>query len=201
MPDIQTSGPAAKLRALFDLVGSSPAPFLSPEIVPVVLLNDLSEGSIGLSLLDLPAQVEARRYVAFDGFTGAIGFRPRVRLINPASSGILCRPFLMIAQNSLGAQEFFISEPFANVPVIASPGKSIDGRFTADGACGLFPDSTGAAGIGEFRQTCGLQPDVNDLFMMPGYVVSPGQVIQFTFSPPGVNTFSMMIFWDELQIA
>ena len=48
MPEIQSPDPGRKLQERYNLVGSSPAPFLSPELVPVVLIDDLTEEEPGL---------------------------------------------------------------------------------------------------------------------------------------------------------
>lgn len=48
MPEIQSADPGRKLQERYNLVGASPAPFLSPELVPVVIIDDLTEEQPGL---------------------------------------------------------------------------------------------------------------------------------------------------------
>ncbi len=47
MPEIQSPDPGRKLQERYNLIGSTPAPFLSPELVPVVLIDDLTEEGPG----------------------------------------------------------------------------------------------------------------------------------------------------------
>ena len=48
MPDLQSPDPGRKLQQKYNLIGSTPAPFLSPELVPVVLIDDLSDQEPGV---------------------------------------------------------------------------------------------------------------------------------------------------------
>lgn len=204
MPEIQTHGPAAKLRALFDLVGSSPAPFLSPEIVPVVLLNDLSEGSVGLSLLDLAAQVDERFYIANVSSGGTPAVRSRCSLINPVGSGVLCVPkrFVMSSGGASPPLEVRVSEPDVVALPIGRAGISLDGRFPAPGACGMRQDTTAGVGTGDKFVTVGLQPDPTDFFdfIAGTYLLTEGFMITWTQGPVNIGLV-VGVEWSELQLS
>lgn len=75
MPDIQTPDPGRKLQARYRLIGTTPAPFLSPELVPVVILDDLTDA--------LPGKAFAQ---AGDFQGGAVGVTTKTRLSNLAGS-------------------------------------------------------------------------------------------------------------------
>jgi hypothetical protein len=78
MPEIQSPDPARKLQKKYDLIGSSPAPFLSPELVPVVIVDDLSDESPGILFA-----------ISAGAFAGAVGVQFQSALVNPTGTGIL----------------------------------------------------------------------------------------------------------------
>ena len=78
MPEIQSPDPARKLQEKYDLIGSSPAPFLSPELVPVVIIDDLSDESPGIDFA-----------IAAGAFAGAAGVQFQTAIVNRNGSGVL----------------------------------------------------------------------------------------------------------------
>ncbi len=78
MPDIQSPDPGRKLQERYNLIGTTPAPFLSPELVPVVILDDLSES--------LPGTAFA---FAGDNVAGVAAQFSQTSIENIAGSGIL----------------------------------------------------------------------------------------------------------------
>ncbi len=78
MPDIQDPGPARKLQRRYRLIGSTPAPFLSPELVPVVLIDDLSD--------EAPTSLFA---IAADSQVNGVGLLSQSALTNPVGSRII----------------------------------------------------------------------------------------------------------------
>lgn len=77
MPDLQVPDVGRKLQARYRLIGTTPSPFLSPELVPVVILDDLTDA--------LPGKAFAQ---AGDVQGGAVGVTTKCRLSNLAGSGI-----------------------------------------------------------------------------------------------------------------
>ncbi len=78
MPEIQSPDPGRKLQRRYNLIGSTPAPFLSPELVPVVLIDDLTEQAPGVL------------WATAGGQQGpSAGNNSYARLANPLNSGVL----------------------------------------------------------------------------------------------------------------
>lgn len=77
MPEVQTSTPGVKLARRYGIKGTIIAPSLEPVIVPVVLIDDLSE--------DLPTVAFA---CAAENIAAAAG-QPQTALTNPVGSGVL----------------------------------------------------------------------------------------------------------------
>ncbi len=78
MPDIQDPGPGRKLQRRYRLIGTTPAPFLSPELVPVVIIDDLSEEEPTTSFAWSSQSV-----------AGVAATQSQTRITNPVDSGIL----------------------------------------------------------------------------------------------------------------
>lgn len=82
MPEIQTPDPGRKLAERYNLLGGSITPFLSPELVPVVILDDLSEEAPGPRF----AQAGGTSAGVVARFEGS-------RLQNSATSGVRMEQF------------------------------------------------------------------------------------------------------------
>lgn len=82
MPEIQSSDPGRKLQERYDLTGGTPAPFLSPEIVPVVLVDDLTASDV----LDRAFEREA---FVWNTEGGGVAENSVCMFVNPVESGVL----------------------------------------------------------------------------------------------------------------
>lgn len=82
MPEIQSPDPGRKLQERYNLVGEGPTPFLSPEIVPVAIVDDLTEA-------DVFSQEFERTAVGFITAVANAGERAVMDLRNPPGSNLL----------------------------------------------------------------------------------------------------------------
>ena len=134
MPEIQSPDPARKLQKKYDLIGSSPAPFLSPELVPVVIIDDLSDESPGIEWA-----------VAGGAFAGALGVQFQSALRNrPGSGKLLTDILLYITREDATDQPYQI---FLNGPALASGVSSFwqDLRIPGEPVAIVTIDTTGGA--------------------------------------------------------
>jgi len=93
VPDIQDPGPGRKLQKRYRLIGTTPAPFLSPELVPVVLIDDLSDDE-PTDRWGTAAQVEA----------AAVGALSQTAIRNGSQSGIIIENISCLITLSSGGQ-------------------------------------------------------------------------------------------------
>lgn len=84
MPEIQSPDPGRKLQRRYSLTGATPAPFLSPEIVPVCLVDDLTDLDILEATFQRPCA--GRTTIA----AGGAGVAAVQSLVNPIGSGVTC---------------------------------------------------------------------------------------------------------------
>jgi len=84
VPDIQTPDVARKLQRRYDLTAPAPTPLLGPELVPVVLVDDLST-EIDIDAATFKRPCEGMGKVA----APAAGNDAIVALVNPTGSGVL----------------------------------------------------------------------------------------------------------------
>jgi len=101
VPEIQSPDPGRKLQEKYNLIGSTPAPFLSPELVPVVLIDDLTEQRPGPLFATAAAEV-----------AGVAARNAQTRLSNPAGSGMIIADIsLSYASTGTGRVEIYTGGP------------------------------------------------------------------------------------------
>jgi len=172
MPEIQGSDVARKLMLRYGLVGASPSPFLSPELVPVVVVDDLTG-------FDLQDPTFERPYTVSIQQVGGVGLRARIFLVNPVGSGVL----LTLNTISGNANAATMVEVFTGpAQTVATAGFSTDFRLAARGVCGVIGNTTGIAPISpEFFFRLGPateSPQLNEFLRIP-VVISPGTSLDF----------------------
>ncbi len=184
MPEIQSPEPGRKLQQRYNLVGSTPSPFLSPELVPVVLVDDLSKEES----LDEPFE---RQAVQFSTESGAAGFYSEISLTNPTSSGVL----LLCDSFSPNATQGFLHIGFFTGPggVSTTFREWRDNRISGTPICGLTNSQTAAPPSGAYRQF--VTTANNRIYSLP-YILEEGSRLIFTTS--GTNEFlQLTVFWRE----
>jgi len=189
MPDIQGSDVARKLMLRYGLVGASPSPFLSPELVPVVVVDDLTTFDVLDPTFERPYQASALQ-------AGAVALRALVVLSNPVGSGVLCTLRQVVGCCNLAST---INMQSAAAGATDVRGFSTDTRLTARGACGLRGVQRAALGpqnnffwrLG----ACTDGPRFED-FLPFQFVISPGQAIEFTQELLN-DTMRLSIRWTE----
>ncbi len=101
MPDLQSPDPGRKLQEKYNLLGTTPAPFLSPELVPVVIIDDLSE--------QLPGAAFA---IAAQDQPNAAGLQAQVALSLPIGAGVVITDIqLQLGQDAVGRLEIYQAGP------------------------------------------------------------------------------------------
>jgi len=189
MPEIQSSDPGRKLRERYDLVGASPAPFLAPELVPVVIVDDLTEFDVLSAEFERPCTVHETQ-----GAPGA-GVHAVVMLANPSGSGVL----------AIGDDVYLSTAPggrinwrlFASAPVIADHGQFRDSRLPGTPACGSVATTSGVAPDDDWQiQLADLSIDTAGVIYPLPYVISPGFVLQMKISITNIS-LSASIRWRE----
>ncbi len=189
MADIQTSDVGRKLQDRYDLTGPPPAPFLSPELVPVVVVDDLTQFSVLDRTFERPYQVSTT-------VTSGVGTRAQIRLLNPAGSGVLMSVQRLAGSVATASQ---ITWFLATGAVITLRGLPRDSRLGAAnrGACGV--DTTTPAGtVDEDRGFIQLSPTslaAADFLDFP-FVLQPDFVLLFTQQITN-DTLQMQFEWTE----
>lgn len=108
MPEIQSPDPGRKLQERYDLIGTTPAPFLSPELVPVVLIDDLTEEIPGVAFATVGHEL-----------AGVAGQQPQTAISNPAGSGVILTNLqLFVTCNSVCVFSLWRSGPALSVGVV-----------------------------------------------------------------------------------
>ncbi len=92
MPDIQSPDPGRKVAEKYNIVGPPPVLFLSPELVPVVLIDDLTEALPGIAWAIAPVDQP-----------GGAGVASQTALRNPSDSGILIENLSLRVNTSAGS--------------------------------------------------------------------------------------------------
>lgn len=101
MPDLQDPGPGRKLQRRYRLIGTTPSPFLSPELVPVVIVDDLSD-----------EEPTTRFATAADAVGATVGEQGQTRLRNPTGSGMIIENIVLeISRAAAGQWEVFQGGP------------------------------------------------------------------------------------------
>jgi len=185
MPDIQSSDPGRKLQQRYDLLGAPPSPLLSPELVPVVVVDDLTGTDV------LSAEFE-RPCIAFDTFTGVVTSAV-LFLLNPFGSGVLTVvESVLFATSTACTVSFRVRRGFGGT--IVTFGAFRDGRLAGRPNTGFFPLSlafTTEAYNVELLVTVPPRDRVDVEF-----VLEPGDALQMMQSVP-VNTLAANAVFTE----
>ncbi len=129
MPELQSSDPSRKIRTRYDLVGTSPVPSISGELVPVVVVDDLTGFDVQSAEFERPCMVNEVNAAVVARF-------PRIALMNPADSGVLgILEWLWITGSGAMQIEIGILE---QTLAIADRGAFRDSRIPGVPACGTF---------------------------------------------------------------
>lgn len=190
MPDIQTSDPGRKLQERYDLVGPPPSPFLSPELVPVVLVDDLTELSVLDRTFERPATVNessppvvaAVSVIAFD---------------NPVDSGVLAiMEWGLFNGDSDYLLQVFLSATLAG---ILDNGSWRDSRISGQPVCGVGPTSE-AQTLRDFQISIDAsEAEAFNILTLP-FIVSPGFSLRFAGTVDN-SAITAQLLWRERTLS
>ncbi len=187
MPDLQSSDPGRKLALRYSLVGGGIAPFLSPELVPVVVVDDLTQD-------DVRALEFQRGCMANEVNAGVVARFPRVGLQNPTGSGVLATLEWVYVGGS-GSFQLEVS-PFIGDNVIADHGAFRDTRIPGAPVCGMFQaDVAGSAELDFLIDIVITGNSPNQIFNLP-IVFGPGSFVDFRGSVLD-TTLTVQAMWKE----
>ncbi len=184
MPELQTGDVARKLQERYALLGPPPSPFLSPELVPVVVVDDLTGQDV------LSAEFE-RLYTLDQVAAGNVTNIARIKLINPPDSGVLLATdrWWVYSANAFILQ---VSNVLSTLSP-ATPGWPRDTRVVGRAACGT---STALAGSPSSRGfNIEIAAGVSTLFEVP-YVIQPNWELRFDMDTVNL-AFRLNIHWRE----
>lgn len=193
MPDIQVADVGRKLRDRYRLTGPPPAPFLGPELVPVVLVDDLT----GLDVYD---RAFLRPAVAWDtqtsGANPGVNDSAVIQFVNPTNSGVLAVLEFGVFGNPTSAGEITITGPTSTSN---SPDKA---AFWRDSRL----DGTPVCGTRGFNQGISLKVVPRYYISSPGetpqdrvelpWVLEPGFALFFVLDHAS-STVQASIYWRE----
>ena len=191
MPEIQTPDPGRKVQIRYSLTGPSTLPSLSPELVGVVLVDDLRRFSVRDATFERPC------FLAHPPTLAGAGNMPRISFSNPANSGILAHvqgaSFSPSAINSIIRMEFFVGA----LGTTTGTKRFRDGRMIQGlPVCGTFEDTPVLAvkvGMGWIVTGSGLNPgEVAPL----DEVLSPGTGLVFTLESAN-SSLELHLWWTE----
>lgn len=194
MTDIQQADVGRKLQLRYSLTGSAPAPFLSPELVPVVMVDDLTQ----FDVLSLTYQ---RPYEAEIVETGGVATRAEIDWVNPEGSGVLATLKDVNGSASLlGAYTWALLD-FVGAAGITIRGGTRDARIGRvnvfqQSVCGLFTGlqpTTGVQGRGFVTLETVNRP--RDYLDFP-FILVPGTRLRFVFSQFN-ETMQLQLRWSE----
>jgi len=188
MPDIQSSDPGRKLQQRYNLLGAPPSPILSPELVPVVVVDDLTGTDV------LSAEFE-RPCAGFDTFTGVVT-SAQLFLLNPFGSGVLLTTDQFMFQTSTASTvSMVIRRGFGGT--IVTFGGFRDGRLVGRPNGGFFPLSLVHV-TRPWNFQLELSVPLRDLLQIT-YVLAPGDALQMSQSVVA-NTLAVSITWNERNL-
>ncbi len=163
MPEVQTGVPGQKLARRYGLKGMTFAPSVEPVIIPVVLVDDLTD--------ELPAVAWA---IGAQAFAAAGGLLAQTRLINPAGSGILMENIHIVVHTS-GSTFVSLSTGGPSLANTAVPVWQDQRRGGSPVGVLNFGSDVGATtGLISTRNT--IFPDAGD-FLLEGWVMREGDVL------------------------
>lgn len=181
MPDIQSPDPGRKLQDRYNLIGTTPAPFLSPELVPVVLVDDLSE--------DAPGFLWA---IAADTVTGVAALNSQTALTNPSGSGVLIENIAF----RFGNEVISVWNLFTAGPALTSAAVEVwqDTRRSGSPAAVVTLGTDVGAVTGPIARGRN-NTDEPVLIDLPNYIMEPGERLHFL---AGVdNDLNFYWTWSE----
>ena len=189
MPEIHSPDPGRKLADRYKLVGPGPTPFLSPEIVPVAIVDDLTESDVFSTEFE-------RTAVGLHTVTAVVAQFAAVDLNNPAGSNLL---FIVedIVFNGSGSQElrFGLLASSGDVAT-ATRVQWRDGRVSGDPRGQLFGSNpVGAPTFPDARFMILNEPNLLPL----KYVVNPGVMLR-VIALTANTTIQITIYWRERAI-
>lgn len=229
MPIIQTPGAQRRLQQAYGLLGEPPAPTLSPEIVPVTVVDNLGLGAGATGAGGGPAPgavippqdtgvLASTAYERSIQAVAVAGQYSTVTFYNPRNSNVLA----MISHLSGTAQAdgsifstIFSSHILASPTIGADRGYQRDLRNVPPGVdpylnlrsqCGMFEASTPAAPIVDRGNTVKIASGNNGYATntpaesrFAGFIFRPNSGITFQFSI--LNTqWSLDLIWLERQL-
>lgn len=159
MPDIQSPDPGRKLQARYRLIGTTPAPFLSPEMVPVVIIDDLSDETPGINFA-----------IASGAFAGAVGVQFQTALVNPSSSGVILTDIRLYMTREDSTNQPY--QVWKNGPALSSPVTEFwqDLGRSGNPAGRVTMDTDGGA-VTEQLATGGMLQDVEQLVDLSMFIL------------------------------
>lgn len=159
MPDIQSPDPGRKLQARYRLIGTTPAPFLSPEMVPVVIIDDLSDETPGINFA-----------IAAGAFAGAVGVQFQTALVNPSSSGVVLTNIRLYMTREDGTNQPY--QVWKNGPALSSPLVELWQDFGRSGnPSGRVTMDTDGGAVTEMVATGGLLQDVEQVVDLSMFIL------------------------------
>jgi len=165
VPDIQSPDPGRKLQDRYNLLGTTPAPFLSPELVPVVLVDDLTQESPGFLWA-----------LASDTIVGVGAALSQTRLTNPIGSGVLLENISIVyALETTGDGGIFVSGPALS----ASAVELWQDRRRSGNPTGRVTLGTDAGALGQELYRFRSLGNVMWVAELPEWKIAPGDLIHF----------------------
>ncbi len=168
MPDIQTTDVGRKLQRRYQLTGPPPTPFLGPELIPVVLVDDLT----GIDILEATFERPCWAHIS----TGqVVGEAANHAIVNPVGSGVLATIESVVpdVESNATVLEFeFDTTVVANAFTLRG---FRDSRVIGNPACGMLADTAVAtASTGWQVQFNSGDPLVSITKIPLGWVLAPG---------------------------
>lgn len=186
MPDIQSPDPGRKLQQRYNLIGATAAPFLSPELVPVVIVDDLSQEAPGVRFASAAAQE-----------SGAAGVNSQTRLTNPTSSGVLIEQ-IRLELSTINSDSWFM---FQNGPTLSTGITSFFQDRRVSGS--PIGEVTHGVDVGVVTNTVaggrGSTTRAAIIIGFPNYVLEPGTRLHFFYSALN-ETMTFWWAWGERRL-
>ena len=193
MPEIQTPDPGRKVQLRYSLTGTSALTSISPELVGVVLVDDLR----GFSVLD--ATFERPCFLSHPSTAAGAGNMPRIFFSNPVNSGVLARlNQAAFGPSSWGALIRIQLAATAGPGTTSAYRRFSDGRIFSLGGpvCGTFQDNPVLAAANDMAvivSDAGWNPSE----LMPlQMVLPPDSSVVFTLESDG-SGLGVQLWWTE----
>ncbi len=177
MPEIQSPDPGRKLQERYNLIGPPAAPFLSPELVPVVLIDDLTEEAPGL-LFAMAAGVVGP----------TVGVQSQTALTNGSGNFLIADIRLHFAADTLSDWGMFTAGP-----ALSSAATELwQARARAGTPQAVVTEGTDAGATGvDFVRGRGLADTIQEI-AFPNLVLAFGDKAHFLY---GGNNIALAYWW------